>query len=253
MPESATKNSAAAGSHRSEPVLERRTLRDYYVIIREHIWLALAVSVLVSVSLGYYLARQTPVYSSTSTLQFQRPERVVTSEAVSDTTIRGDADINTYLQLLGSARLRARIAESFTPVEVAVLQKPYLANLQPGVIPPSPGMLINDVSIEAVRNSLLVTVTARAQSAESAALVANRFVEEFIDFLIERGSSGNEEPSTSSRAAPRNSASNTSSPSAISRPTNSVRISSRSRTRRTSSSTASSRSTARSRTRASCA
>jgi succinoglycan biosynthesis transport protein ExoP len=192
MPESATKNPAPGGSLRSEPVLERRTLRDYYVIIREHIWLAISISVLVSVSLGYYLARQTPVYATTATLQFQRPEKVVTSEAVTDNSVRGDADINTYLQILGSAKLRARIAESFTPVEVAVLQKPYLASLQPGVIPPSAGMLINDMSIEAVRNSFLVTVTARAQSAESAALIANRFVEEFIDFLIERGSGGNE-------------------------------------------------------------
>jgi len=192
MPDSATKNPAPVGSNRSEPVLERRSLRDYYVIIREHIWLALAVSVLVSVSTGYYLARQTPVFASTATLQFQRPERVVTSETVSDTTVRNDADINTYLQILGSAKLRARIAESFSPVEVAVLQKPYVSSLQPGVIPPSPGMLINDMSIEAVRNSLLVTVTARAQSGESAALIANRFVEKFIDFLVERGSTGNE-------------------------------------------------------------
>lgn len=192
MPDILTKNPSPVGLNRSEPVVERRTLRDYYVIIREHIWLALSVSILVSVSLGYYLARQTPVYASTATLQFQRPERVVTSEAVTDTAVRGDADINTYLQILGSAKLRARITESFTPAEVEVLQKPYLGSLQPGVIPPSAGMLINDMSIEAVRNSFLVTVTARAQSAESAALIANRYVEEFIDFLIERGSGGND-------------------------------------------------------------
>ena len=125
MPDSGTKSPSPVGSHRSEPVLERRTLRDYYVIIREHIWLALAVSILVSVSAGYYLARQTPVYASTATLQFQRPERVVTSEAITDTTIRNDADINTYLQILGSAKLRSRIAESFSPAEIAVLQKPF--------------------------------------------------------------------------------------------------------------------------------
>ena len=193
MPDSSSNSPASApGFPRYDSPLERRTLRDYYVIVREHLWLALAVALLVTAPLAFQSARQPRIYASTATLQFQRPERVVTSDPIADTSIRTDAELKTYLLLLESTKLRMRLVESFSAAEVTLLQKPYLANLGPGVQPPAPGALISDVTIDWVRNSLIVTITARARSPEAAALIANRYVEEFIDFLAERSSGGNE-------------------------------------------------------------
>lgn len=180
------------GFPRYDSPLERRTLRDYYVMIREHLWLALGVGLLISLCTGYYLARQPAVYAATAQLEFRRPERVVTSESVTDSSIRTDADVRTYMQMIGTGRVRERVLKSFTPAEIALLQKPFLANLGPGVLPPGPESLIGDLAVEPEKNSLLFNVTARARSADAAALIANRYVEEYIDFLVERSTGSNE-------------------------------------------------------------
>ena len=49
-------------------VVERRSLRDYYVILRERLWIALPVALLVSLSTGYYKAQETEMYASTATM-----------------------------------------------------------------------------------------------------------------------------------------------------------------------------------------
>ena len=69
-------------------VIERRSLRDYYIIFRERLWIALPVALLVSLSWGDYNAQETPMYSSSATMQFERAERVVLNEQVVDTSVR---------------------------------------------------------------------------------------------------------------------------------------------------------------------
>ena len=65
-------------------IAERRTLRDYYVILRERLWIALPLAILVAVSVGYYQAQETPMFMAQATLQFVRPERVVLNEQRSE-------------------------------------------------------------------------------------------------------------------------------------------------------------------------
>src|SRR5476651_1696061 len=81
-------------------VVERRSLRDYYIILRERLWIALPVALLVALSVGYVQSQEVRMYSSSATMQFERPERVVISEQVVDTAVRSDIDLNTYLQIL---------------------------------------------------------------------------------------------------------------------------------------------------------
>src|SRR5260370_42416056 len=78
-----------------QQVVEKRSLRDYYVILRERLWIALPVALLVSLSIGYYQAQEIPMYSSTATMQFERPERVVQNEQVVDTSVRSEVDLGT--------------------------------------------------------------------------------------------------------------------------------------------------------------
>ena len=60
-----------------EHVVERRTLRDYYIILRERLWIALPIALLVALSVGYYKAQETPMFRATATMQFERPEKVL--------------------------------------------------------------------------------------------------------------------------------------------------------------------------------
>lgn len=173
-------------------VIERRSLRDYYIILRERLWIALPVALLVALSWGYYKAQETPMYSSTATMQFERAERIVQNEQVVDTSVRSDIDLNTYLQILNSGRLRTMIAQSLTPDEVKILQRPYLKDLAPGVNPPSVSGLIGSASIASIRNSFLISITVANRDPEGAALLANAYVDQFMRYLIEYSGGKNE-------------------------------------------------------------
>lgn len=94
-PSNPAKSSGPSLHGNDNQVVERRSLRDYYVILRERLWIALPVALLVALSVGYYQAQETPMYSSTASMQFERPERVVQNEQVVDTAVRSDIDLNT--------------------------------------------------------------------------------------------------------------------------------------------------------------
>ncbi|MBL9215512.1 MAG: polysaccharide biosynthesis tyrosine autokinase [Opitutaceae bacterium] len=173
-------------------VVERRSLRDYYIILRERLWIALPIALLVAVGFGYVKARETKMYSAVATMQFERQDRVVLNEQVVDTSVRSDIDLNTYLKTLESGRLRSMVAQSLTPDEIKLLQRPYLAELEPGTNPPSVGALLGSMMPVSVRNSLLITITVSNRDPEGAALLANRYVEQFMRYLIENVGGKNE-------------------------------------------------------------
>ncbi|SDS52444.1 polysaccharide biosynthesis tyrosine autokinase [Opitutus sp. GAS368] len=175
-----------------QQVVEKRSLRDYYVILRERLWIALPVALLVALSIGYYQAQEIPMYSSTATMQFERPERVVQNEQVVDTAVRSEVDLGTYLQILQSGRLRTMVAQSLTPDEIRLLQRPYLKDLAPGANPPAVGGLLGSMSPLSIRNSFLITITVNNRDPEGAALLANRFVEQFMRYLMENVGGKNE-------------------------------------------------------------
>lgn len=169
-----------------EDAVERRSLRDYYIILRERVWIALPLALMISIGMGYYQAREVPMYAATATMQFEKPETVVTAQGVVDQTVRSDIDLNTYLQVFNSQRLRSRVAESFTPEEIKILHRPQLKKLIPGQTLPTPQRadgLLGSVNIESIRNSFLISITARHEDPEATALVANKYVEQFMFYL----------------------------------------------------------------------
>ena len=194
MPEPpASAPAVGAADDRDEHLIERHTLRDYYVMIRERLWIALPAAVLVALPLGYYQMHVTPMFESRATMQFERPDKIVMVDQVMDQTPRSEIDINTYLQRLNSASLRAKVVESLTPAEVKVLQRPYLQDLPPGAVPPSPAAVLGTVYAESVHGSLIILITARHRDPEAAALVANRFYEQFVNYLMAKSGGSNEE------------------------------------------------------------
>jgi succinoglycan biosynthesis transport protein ExoP len=174
-------------------VSERRTLRDYYIILRERLWIALPTAVLIALGFGYYKAQETPMFSSTATMQFERPERIVQNDLVVDSAVRSDIDLNTYLQIFTSGKLREMVARSLTPEEIRILQRPYLAELAPGASPPPVGQLLGSMTPQSIRNSFLITITVANRDAEGAALLANRYVEQFMRYLFENAGGKNED------------------------------------------------------------
>jgi len=154
---------------------------------------ALPLALLVSLPLGYLQMRQIPMYESRATMQFERPEKIVMVDQVVDQTPRSEIDINTYLQRLNSASLRNKVIESFTPEEIALLQRPFQQDRVQGAKLPSPGEALGTVFSEAVRGSLIIVITAHHRDPEAAALVANRFYQQFVNYLLEKSGGSNED------------------------------------------------------------
>jgi polysaccharide biosynthesis transport protein len=176
--------------------IERRTLRDYYIILRERIWISLPIAALTALGFFYIQARKTPIYEAVASLQFERPETVVTSQGVVDPSVRSDQDLNTYIHDINSNKVRSSVVASFTPAERLALQQAALKHLPPGSPPPPVSALMGNVDAEPLRNSYLITITDRNPDPEAAALVANRYVDEFMNYLFESVGGKNEEAVT---------------------------------------------------------
>jgi len=175
-----------------DTVVERRTLRDYYIILRERVWVALPIAVVIGVGFFYMQARKVPVYEAVASLQFEKPDTVVTTQGVTDPSVRSDMDLNTYIRDIDSNRLRSSVIDSFTPEERALLQRAALKRMKPGEPPPPVPALLGTIDAEPVRNSYNITISVRHPDPEAAALIANRYVDKFMDFLFERVSGTNE-------------------------------------------------------------
>jgi uncharacterized protein involved in exopolysaccharide biosynthesis len=198
MPDAANTKPPKAPSRADDDdvAIERRTLRDYYIILRERVWVSLPIAVVVALGFFYMQARKTPIYEATATLQFEKPETVVTSQGVVDPSVRSDMDLNTYIHDINSNKVRSAVVGSFTPAERTILERAALKHLPPGSTPPPVGALLGSVDAEPLRSSYLIAITARNQDPEAAALVANRYVEKFMDYLFESVGGKNEEAVT---------------------------------------------------------
>jgi len=195
MPEalqSKPQNTAPVVPRREEENTERRTLRDYLIILRERLWIALPIALLVSISMGYYQSRETPLYSSRATMQFEKPDKIVTTQGVTSPEVQSEVDINTYIEVLRSQKLRTRVIQSLTPEEIRILQAPYRRLREPGSPPPSAAEAMPSVTVGSIRNSYLLTVSTSHYSPEAASLIANRYIEQFMQHLIETVMNKNE-------------------------------------------------------------
>jgi uncharacterized protein involved in exopolysaccharide biosynthesis len=161
--------------------------------MRERVWIALPLALLIAVGFAYYKSRAVPMFQSTASMRIEKPETVVTSQQVVDTSINSDIELNTYLQIMSSATLRNKVVASFTPEEAKLLQKPFLTELLPGQQPPPVGALVGGITVQAVRNSFLVNVSATHRDPDAAALIANRYVDQFMAYLIDSVSGKNED------------------------------------------------------------
>jgi succinoglycan biosynthesis transport protein ExoP len=177
---------------KDDNAVERRTLRDYVIILRERLWIALPLAVLIVVPLGYYQAHQPKMYSAHATMEFEKPERVITTEGVVDPSVKSDIDLNTYIEDLYSGRLREKVIESLTPDEIKILQRPALKNLAPGEAPPSASSLLGSLTVTSVHNSFLISITITHEDPEAAALIANHYIDQFMRYLIENVGGRNE-------------------------------------------------------------
>ena len=193
MAESSARPPAPAhASPREDDVAERRTLRDYFIILRERFWIALPLALLVSVGYGYKKMQVTPMYSARATMQFEKPDTVVPIQGVVDQVVRSDIDLNTHLEVLKSSMLAAQVRATLTSEEQLILKRAALKHSPPGTDPNSVGIDMGSMTPVPSRASFIIGINAIHQDPEAAMIVANKFVDGFMNYLLTKGSMGNQ-------------------------------------------------------------
>ena len=183
---------AAAAAHRDDDVVERRTLRDYYIILRERLWIALPLALLVSIGYGYKQMKVQPIYAARATMQFEKPDTVVNINAVNDPSVHSDVELNTRILQLQSNYLATKVRESFTPEEQAILKRAALKHAPPGTDPSAVGIDMGSMSAAPQRASFIISISVTHSDPEAAALIANRYVETFMNFLMSKAGASND-------------------------------------------------------------
>lgn len=183
------------GKTPSEPSsFELLSWKDYYLIIRERLFLGLGVSLLVTGIVGYWLTMQAPLYESEASLLLDRhEERVLGMHQVVETGLDASGQmwrisLENHINQLRSRNFRSSVVESFSEDEARLLIAPHLED----ELPPSIGSMVRTAEVENVPNSFILQVKVRHRDPEAAALIANRYVERYIIFHRERRQLGNE-------------------------------------------------------------
>lgn len=183
MADAHVKPNLPSAADRDDDVVERRTLRDYYIILRERLWIALPLAVIIAVGYGYKKMQVTPIYGARATLQFEKPETVVTSTRVYDPTLTGELELNTHLETLRSNKIRSRVLEALTPDEKAILRRPEIKKAAPGTDPSTLPVSLGSVNPTSNMKSFIIGIDVVHEDPEAAAIVANKYSAVFLQSL----------------------------------------------------------------------
>jgi succinoglycan biosynthesis transport protein ExoP len=171
---------------RDEEISERRTIRDYVIILRERFWIALPLALLISIGLGYHRSSEVPLYQANATMQFEKASNFTGGNQLTNPAVTRSIDLNTYLEIIASGELRGRVVQSLSPSEVRILQRPFLADLEPGQEPPSVGSALGSLQVSDIRDSYIIRLSVNHRDGEAAALLTNRFMDQFMSYVLER-------------------------------------------------------------------
>jgi succinoglycan biosynthesis transport protein ExoP len=167
---------------------------DYWRLLRDRRWIVLGVTAaVVAIALALTLLT-TPVFRAQSTIKIERDSiKVVNSEGVTPADSTFDRDyLQTQYEMLRSRSLALRVVQDLGLVDhpyFAKIAGPADAKLGTGGTRARQkslaGPLLAAVTIEPVRNSLLVRINADATDPELAARIANAYADDFIKGNIE--------------------------------------------------------------------
>ena len=186
-----TANLKHPSSNNEDDAIERRTLRDYYIILRERVWIAAPVAVLCALAVFYYQSREVPQFSSHASLKFEKSDRVVgPNTAVVNIEVENEAMLNTYISEIKSDKISEDVVHSLTLDDQNVLLEPYKKGLPAGAALPSVTSAMGSLNVQARRSSFVVDLKVVHRSPQAAQLLASRYVDRFIQSVKDKVSGG---------------------------------------------------------------
>ncbi|WP_309400672.1 GumC family protein [Cerasicoccus maritimus] len=163
-----------------------RNWRDYLLMIRERWLIGVSLGLLCSCLFAFFQLKEPSLYRSTATMLIEsKSDRVVDIAEVVDNTVRSSTELRNHLSQMRSRSFNRRVVGSFTEKEAARITQPYDTEESKGNL----GSIISKVSISLPEGQVFY-FTATHRDPEMAALIANRYVSEYIQYLLERTTVG---------------------------------------------------------------
>ncbi len=163
-----------------------RNWRDYLLMIRERWLIGVSLGLLCSCLFAFYALKEPPLYRSTATLLIEsKTDRVVDIAEVVDNNVRNSTELRNHLSQMRSRSFTRRVIDSFTEKEAAKITQPYDTEESKGNL----GSIASNISISLPEGQVFY-FTATHRDPEMAALIANRYIREYIQYLLERTTVG---------------------------------------------------------------
>src|SRR5580700_6638118 len=99
------------------------------IVISNRLLICLPVALVVSIGYGLWCGRVVPRYSSSATLQFEKPRKLVTVQGVVDPGVHPAAEVNDYIQIFRSEELQNKAILSFSADEKNILLRAAIKRL----------------------------------------------------------------------------------------------------------------------------
>lgn len=170
-------------------------LRQVLIVLRTHFWVAAGLTLVVCSFVAWQQLSRPKLYSADASLFFERPARVQELRQLQDSPM-DEMQISTRREQLRSVELAQRVANSFTPEEVALITgAPVGADAaanSSGRGRDLANLLRRSVSADRRPETMLLVVSAVHTDPRAAALMANRYAEQFIRYVFDRSAAGND-------------------------------------------------------------
>ena len=174
-------------------LVHQRTWVDHLYVIREHWILGLLLAVCLSGAFAYKKLLEVPMYRSVAILLFEpQKDRVINIQSVVDSPLGNSIEfvLRNHLTDLRSNAFRARVVDSLSASEKELVVKGY-ENPESDEEPNISSIIAGANKIALIGGNIF-KFEFEHRDPQAAALLANRFSEEFNDFLLERARKTNE-------------------------------------------------------------
>lgn len=166
-------------------------LQHVLIVLRSHLLVAVALTVIACVLVGWMQMRKPKRYTAQSTLFLERPERRIDVGGDID-FYQGDVALITRLEQIRSIEVAQRVADAFTPEEQAIVRGPAREGQSSGEERSLVQIARGAVSFDRPRNTLLIAIKATHRDPKGAAIIANRYAEQFIRYIYDRSSASSD-------------------------------------------------------------
>lgn len=162
---------------------------NFLTVVRERLWWGLLASFALAGSWLFYTYSQPNLYAGNASIIVEnRTDKVVDIQQVVDPILQNEKELLNYEEQMRSRRFREYVADSFTPEESARILEAYRDETGQA---PSLVSFYGASNVFIKRNGQVFKISILHRDPECAALLANRYVERYVAFQIDRTDSSN--------------------------------------------------------------